>query len=316
MRPIRNLVLLIAAVAAAIVAFFQFAPETATRIALAAERQRSGLTRKAIDLPDGLHYVYLEGGAGEPVVLLHGFGADKDNFTRVARYLTPRYRVIVPDHVGFGESSHLPEADYTARAQAARVHEFVGKLGLGRVHLGGSSMGGHIALAYAAEWPDEVASLWLLDPGGVWSGPPSELETLIRTTGRNPLTARTEDEFSEVYAFAMSQPPYVPRAVLDVMARERIRNHALEEKIFAQIRSDPDRLEDRIRGLATPSLVVWGREDRAIHVGTADVLHGLLPNSEVIVMDGIGHLPMIEAPDRSAADYLAFLASLGDPPGR
>lgn len=315
MRMLRSLVLAVAAFAIAFVAFFQLAPETATRLALAAERHRSGLERKEIDLPSGLHYAYLDGGAGEPILLLHGFGADKDNFTRVARYLTERHRVVVPDHVGFGESSHLPEADYTARAQAERLHDLARALGLGRVHLGGSSMGGHIALAYAAAWPDEVASLWLLDPGGVWSGPPSELEAVIRQTGRNPLMARSEDEFAEVYAFVMSQPPYVPRAVLDVMARERIRNFALEEKIFQQIRSDPDRIEDRIRGLPTPALIVWGREDRAIHVGTADVLRGLLPRSEVIVMDRIGHLPMIEAPGRSAADYLAFLASLDEPAG-
>ncbi len=316
MRLLRVLVLAVLAAAVSLVAFFQLAPETATRLALAAERQRSGLERREIELPGGLRYVYLDGGEGEPVLLLHGFGADKDNFTRVARYLTRRHRVIIPDHVGFGESSHLPDADYTARAQAERVHEFARALGLGRAHLGGSSMGGHIALAYAAAWPDEVASLWLLDPGGVWSGPPSELEAVIRQTGRNPLMARSEDEFAQVYAFAMSQPPYVPRAVLDVMARERIRNFALEGKIFEQIRTDPDRLEDRIRGLATPSLIVWGREDRAIHVGTADVLHGLLPNSTVIVMDRIGHLPMIEAPDRSAADYLAFLDSIDEAPGR
>jgi pimeloyl-ACP methyl ester carboxylesterase len=96
--------------------------------------------------------------------------------------------------------------------------------------------------------------------------------------------------------------------MLDVKARERILNFALEEKIFEQIRGD--RIEERIRGLATPSLIVWGREDRAIDVGTAEVLHALLPHSQVIILDGIGHLPMIEAPERSATDYLRFRAAL------
>jgi len=93
-----------------------------------------------------------------------------------------------------------------------------------------------------------------------------------------------------------------------VMAAERIRNFDLEKKIFEQIRAD--RVEDRIKGMATPSLIVWGREDRAIDVATADVLHGLLPNSQVVVLDGIGHLPMLEAVERSADDYLRFRASL------
>ena len=107
----------------------------------------------------------------------------------------------------------------------------------------------------------------------------------------------------------MFDPPYVPRAMLNVLARERIANFTLEQKIFEQLRGD-NGLEARIKGLETPSLIVWGREDRAIHVGTADVLHALLPNSKVIVMDEIGHLPMIEAPERSADDYLRFRASL------
>ena len=308
MRLLKALVVLVAATVLAATAFVQLAPETATRLAIDAERQRSGLVRKEIDLPGGLHYVYLEGGQGEPLVLFHGFGADKDNFTRVARFLTPHYRVILPDHIGFGESAHLPDADYTAVAQAERLHALAAALGLGRVHLGGSSMGGHIALAYASAHPDDAASLWLLDPGGVWSGPPSELSKVIEETGRNPLMARNEDEYAQVFEFAMSDPPWVPRAMLDVMARERMRNFALEDKIFKQIGGE--HLEARIKGLATPSLIVWGREDRAIHVGTADVLHALLPHSQVIVMDGIGHLPMIEAPERSADDYLRFRASL------
>jgi pimeloyl-ACP methyl ester carboxylesterase len=289
--------------------FVQLAPERATTAALSLERSRSGLIRKEIRLPgDGLHYVYLEGGSGEPLLLLHGFGADKDNFTRVARFLVPHYRVLVPDHIGFGESAHPAEADYSPPAQAERLHRFAAALGIEKLHLGGSSMGGHIALSYAASFPHDVASLWLLDPGGVWSSTPSELALTVQKTGFNPLMARSEDEFENVFLFSMSEPPFIPRAMLDVLARERIRNFDLEAKIFEQIRSD--RLEDRIRGLETPTLIVWGREDRAIHVDTAGVLHGMLPNSKVVILDGIGHLPMIEAPERSATDYLDFRTGL------
>ncbi|HEY2773035.1 MAG TPA: alpha/beta fold hydrolase [Candidatus Binatia bacterium] len=312
MRAARLLAVAVFAVAAALTAFVQLAPETALRTALSLERHRSGLVRKEIDLPGGLHYVYLEGGSGEPLMLLHGFGADKDNFTRIARLLVPNYRVVIPDHIGFGESSHPADADYSPPAQAERLHELAAALGITRVHLGGNSMGGHIAMSYAVAYPNDVASLWLLDPGGIWSAPPSELAQVLQKTGRNPLMASNEDEFAKVYAFAMSDPPWVPRAFLDVMARRRIENFALEQKIFEQIRGD--RLEERLRGLATPTLIVWGREDRAINVATAEVLHGMLPHSQVIVLDHIGHLPMLEAPERSAADYLAFRASLAASP--
>ena len=94
------------------------------------ERSRAGLVHKDVTLSDGTRIAYLEGGSGEPLVLVHGFGADKDNFTRVARWLTPHYRVIAPDLVGFGESTHLPDADYHYAAQAERVRAFVQALGL------------------------------------------------------------------------------------------------------------------------------------------------------------------------------------------
>ena len=89
--------------------------------AYAMERSRAGLVRKEITLADGTHIAYLEGGSGAPLVLVHGFGADKDNFTRIARYLVPHYRVIVPDLVGFGESSHRADVDYHYAAQAQRA---------------------------------------------------------------------------------------------------------------------------------------------------------------------------------------------------
>lgn len=90
------------------------------RRALDYERGLAGLVRKEMELPGGLRYVYLQGGTGEPLMLLHGFGANKDNFVRVAKYLTPNYRVIIPDHIGFGESAKPAKADYTPRSTPGR----------------------------------------------------------------------------------------------------------------------------------------------------------------------------------------------------
>ena len=286
------------------VGFLYLAPEKFTKLALDAERKRSGLERKEINLPGELHYVYLEGGQGEPLILLHGFGADKDNFTRVARFLTPHYRVIIPDHIGFGESSHPQDASYFSGVQAARIRMLAKALGITKVHLGGSSMGGHISMMYAALYPDDVKSLWLLDPGGIWSAPRSELGEIILQTGKNPLMARNEDEFARIFTFVMADHPFIPRPILNVMAQERIRNYDLEKRIFKELTSDS--AENYVKGLKTPTLIVFGDKDRAIHPATADILHKLIPNSEVIIMKGLGHLPMIEQPEASADNYLNF----------
>jgi pimeloyl-ACP methyl ester carboxylesterase len=114
------------------------------------QRKRAGLTRKEIQIPDGLRYVYLEGGHGEPLLLLHGFGANKDNFTQIARYLTPHFRVIAPDHIDAGHAPSGIHADARHRSLPSRGH----------------SMGGQISLIFTSLYPNDVQSLWLIDPGG------------------------------------------------------------------------------------------------------------------------------------------------------
>ena len=113
MRIVKFVLLAVAVIVVSIIGFIYLAPETAVSAALNAERYRSGLVRKEIVLPDGLHYVYLEGGQGEPLLLLHGFGVNKDNFVRVARYLTPHYRVIIPDHIPHFGGDLQVETAYT-----------------------------------------------------------------------------------------------------------------------------------------------------------------------------------------------------------
>ncbi len=284
------------------------APERAVRAAFEYERRLAGLERKEITLAGGLRYVYLEGGQGAPLLLLHGFGANKDNFTRVAKYLTPHFRVIIPDHAGFGESAKPPQADYGPRAQAERLRTFARALGVSKLHLGGNSMGGHIALTYAALYPNEVESLWLLSAAGVWSAPPSELRKRMTDTGENPLLVQDEDDFAQLVAMVTAKPLMIPRPFLDVVAQERIKNYALEERVFKQLAADS--VEERIRGLAVPTLIVWGQQDRVLHPGTAGILQMLLIKSEVVMMQGVGHVPMLEQPERSALDYLRFRATL------
>ena len=299
----------LAAIALAIGAYvYQSAPERAVRAALEYERRLAGLARKEIELPGGLKYVYLEGGTGEPLLLLHGFGANKDNFTRVAKYLTPQYRVLIPDHVGFGESARPPQADYTPRAQAERLHALMRKLGVSRLHVGGNSMGGQIALTYAALYPKQVQSLWVLNAAGVWSAPPSEVRKRIADTGRNPMIVKNEEEFAQLVALVTAVPLPVPRRFLDVVAQERIRNHDLEQDIFKQLAGDS--IEQRVRGLATPALIVWGAQDRVLHPASAGILQMLLTRSDTVLMQGVGHLPMLEQPEKCALDYLRFRATL------
>ncbi len=284
------------------------APEAFARRMLEEGRVRAGLTRHRLRLDDGLEYVYLEGGRGEPLLLLHGFGSSKDNFARVAAHLTSHYRLLIPDHIGFGESSKPAEGDYSPPAQAERLRRFARALGIERLHLGGSSMGGHIAMTYAALYPEAVASLWLLDPGGVRSAPRQPVWESFKRTGRNPLLVDSGEDYARLFALLMSDPPYVPRPVFEVMARARIANREVEQRAFEHFGRDP--LEARVEGLPVPTLIVWGEEDRVLSVACGERLQQLIPGARLIRLPGIGHLPMIECAERCAADYRAFRAEL------
>ena len=276
------------------------------------ERSKSDLAVKALTLSSGEKMVYAENGnvAGEPLLLIHGFGGNKDNFTRIARQLE-NYNLIIPDLIGFGDSSKPMTADYRAEAQATRLHELLQAKGLAsNIHIGGNSMGGAISVAYAAKYPKDVKSLWLIDSAGFWSvGVPKSLESA--TLENNPLLVNKTADFYQMYDFVMSKPPYIPKSVKAVFAQERIANEALESKILAQIVED--NVEERAKVIAEyniPTLVVWGEEDKVIKPETVTLIKEIIPQSQVITMPKIGHVPMIEAVKDTANDYKAFREGL------
>ncbi len=285
-----------------------FMPESVYNFAVDARRGVAGLEKKVITTPTGHEYVYLEGGEGEPLLLIHGFGADKDNFTDIAKYLTDEYHVIAPDLTGFGESSKSQEINYFPKDQAERLYEFTQTLGIDVKHIGGSSMGGQISMHYALLHPNKIESMWLIAPAGIRKVTPSLLDEEIKRSGTNKIVAHNEEEFIEMFDFVMSKPPFIPEQLLRVMAQPRIKNVDLEKRIFNEIHQDA--LDEPVSGMKTPALIVWGNEDNVLHADAAVILNKLLPKSKAIVMEGIGHLPMLEAPKRVAKDYKDFRESL------
>lgn len=276
------------------------------------ERNKSGLDVKSFTLTSGDKLVYAENNnlTAEPLLLIHGFGGNKDNFTRIADELED-YHLIIPDLLGFGESSKPMSADYRSQAQATRLHELLQAKGLAsNIHIGGNSMGGAISVAYAAKYPKDVKSLWLVDSAGFWSaGVPKSLEGA--TLENNPLLINSKEDFYKMYDFVMYKPPYLPKSVKAVFAQERINNKELDAKILEQIVTD--NVEERAQIIADykiPTLVVWGEKDQVIKPETVNVIKDIIPQAQVIMMEDIGHVPMIEAVEQTAEDYKGFRATL------
>jgi len=304
MRMLGRVVAAVVLLLAGLAAFDHFAPYTAARLGVQLEQRRSGLHEARASIP-GFEMPYLEGGSGEPLLLVHGFGAEKNNFTRVARYLTPHYRVLVPDLPGFGEASKPDTGSYAIAEQVERLRAFAQGLGVKRAHLGGSSMGGFIVTAWAAKYPEEVASLWLLAPAGTRAAADSELRRHFKETGEILLVAKTPDEHARIRAFVMSRQPVLPYSVKRVLGERAAADYALHSKIFRQLSEEPP-IDSYAARIETPALIVWGAEDRVLNPKGAEALKAIMPNAQAIVMPGIGHLPMIEAVRQSAEDYLAF----------
>lgn len=273
------------------------------------EINSSGLTQKNVNV-DGIDLVYFEGGQGtETIVLLHGFAADKSNWIRFVRTLVSDYKVIIPDQAGHGESGGTLEDSYTPTKQASRLAEFTRKIGVEQFHLVGNSMGGTIALFFAFQYPDRVKTLGLFDSGGVISPEPSELSKLL-AKGENPLIADSAEDYDRLLEFTMEDPPFLPWPFANVMSRKSTPRKVLNEKIFADI-IKPRKYTTKqvLSAIKTPALILWGEEDRVIHVSSVSVFEQYLSNHKSVILAGVGHAPMVERPAQTATILRNFITS-------
>jgi abhydrolase domain-containing protein 6 len=287
-------------------------PGPMARYSIAIQRGISHLEAKRTQIPGGFDIAYLEGGKGDPLVLVHGIGADKDNFDRVAMLLTRHYRVIALDMPGFGESSKPADADYRVDAQVGRLDQFLDALKLDVVHLGGSSMGGWIVAAYAAAHPQRVQSLWLLGPAGIRDAKESEVRRAYHESGKYLLFAQNPEEYERIMDIVFAHRPFVPYSVRHELAARAAANYDLHTSIFRALIGETQQppLDGLVKDLPTPALIVFGDHDRAVDPSAGETLHRLMPHSQLIVLPDVGHLPMLEEPNRTARDYLEFRAGL------
>lgn len=297
-----------------VVFYFAF-PFKTVDFLLAMERSSVGLKKREINV-GGMRIVYLDSeGDREPLILVHGFGGEKDNWNRVAKFLTPRYRVIALDLPGFGESDSPLDISYRVPDQVNRLHDFIAALGLKqKPHIAGHSMGGFISGSYAAKYPNEIASLWLVSSAGIFNSTQSELLGMVHEGQPNPLLPGTVQEVRDLLPFIMSKSPWLPGALIHVIAVRAIAANDLRTLQFAHVVTDSPHLDELLVGCQVPTHIVWGDEDRLVHVDCVKEFGRLLCNSSSTIIKGVGHVPPWEATQEVAEDYLAFRARLQNKP--
>ena len=269
------------------------------------ELWRAGLTVHQVDVASHRIQYLDSGGHGRPLLMLHGFAADYFSWPRMARHLGDDYRVIAPDLPGFGESSRIETASYDISHQADRIRGFLDALGVQRVDIIGNSMGGWIAAAFAARYPDRVRTLTLIDTGGITAPHPSPFMEAVKE-GKNPLIAHSREQFNKLLKLVFYHQPFIPGPLKGYFAREAVKHASFNEKVFKDLSDHYLALEPLLPKLKMPTLVIWGRHDQILDPSSVQVLRAGLPDATVHWLD-TGHVPMLEQPQATAKVLNGFL---------
>jgi pimeloyl-ACP methyl ester carboxylesterase len=275
-----------------------------------------------VDLGGGLT-VHLrdEGPRDAPaIVLLHGSNADLRAWDDWARDLSRDHRVIRFDQIGHGLTGPSPTRDYATAAFIADVNRVADKLGVKNFILGGSSMGGGIGWAYAAAHPERLRGLILVDPGG------APVETKERD--QQPLGFRiARMPLLRDAALRITPRSLIERSLSQSVSNKAVVTDAAVDRYWELLRYPGNRQatldrfstqrpptdEAQVRGIRTPTLILWGAEDKVLPATGARWFGDRIAGSQVIVYPGTGHLPMEEVPERSLADVRGWLAKLPAP---
>ncbi len=254
------------------------------------------------------------------IVLLHGSNADLHTWEPWVAALKGQYRVIRFDQVGHGLTGPDPAGDYSRDNYVEDIRKVADALGLDRFVLGGNSMGGKHAMAFAARYPARLTGLVLVDASG---GPMLQLDrkeekkdsgnigfTIARLPGVNliaeqitPRALIRQSLEQSVSVKSVASPAAVDRYW------ELLRYPGNRRATLARFSLPYDPLtQEEIAGLPHPTLILWGAEDRLIPLEAGQWLAKVIPDSTLAVYPAIGHLPQEEAVEATLADLRPWLA--------
>ena len=271
----------------------------------------AGIALKPLSIDaGGIQTSYLEAGAGEPVVMLHGSGPGVSamaNWQHNIGALSQRFRVLAPDIVGFGVTKRPDDIVYSLRTWTDHVWAFLDAHGIEKAAIVGNSLGGRIALQMATDRPDRISKMVLMGTPGVGMTPTDGLAAL---RGYEPSHDAMRDLLRNYFAV---DPAMITDELVAIRYEASIADGAYEayRAMFFDPRHAGSQLgitETEVRAIATPTLLVHGREDKVVPMQVSVTMLGLLPNADLHVFAACGHWTQIERADEFSvlvADYLA-----------
>ncbi|MGW5075532.1 alpha/beta fold hydrolase [Rhodococcus sp. NPDC004095] len=278
------------------------------------------LTERTVTTADGKEIFYAETGAGPTVLLLHGGGpgaSGVSNYSRNIAALAADFRVIVPDLPGYGRSYKGIDQGDPFRALADGIRGLMDVLVLEQADLVGNSYGGACALRLALDTPERVRRMVLMGPGGIGTTrgvPTAGLQCLLGYYGGDGPSREKLERFIRDYL--VYDDHLLPDEVIDeryaasidpeVVANPPLRRPSGPTALRTMVRMDFTR-DKRLRSLATPTLVVWGAEDKVNKPSGGPTLAKTMPNCDLLSVANTGHWVQWERSDLFNAVTRAFL---------
>lgn len=280
------------------------------------ERTWAGLQSKSLTVGD-VTWAYSEGGRTDKptLLLIHGLAGSRDNWNRVARYLTPDYHVIIPDLPAGGDTKAPADFDLSVPNLTEQLRRFAEAAKItDNLHVVGHSLGGAIAMLYVAQYPLDTKSLFLIDSAGVFkTGTTPYLKD--PTHLRQMIVSKTGD-FDQVLKQVMQNPPFLPQAYKDAQEKMMIAQapqttRMIEQLITLNKAYTPESFALLARTIDVPTLILWGKDDKIINVEVAAELKATLKNAQPpIILNNVGHVPILEAEQLVIQQYLPFLSKV------
>lgn len=247
---------------------------------------------------NGIEISYERRGAGTPLVLVHGFPLDHTLWNETASLLEGDFDLILPDLRGFGGSTTI-ETPYLMSDMADDLAALLDHFGIEKTALAGHSMGGYVALAFAKKYPQRVSGLALVSSQAAADAPD-------RKEGRYKTAQDVAEKGVEVVADAMT-PKLSSDAKVQAFARESILRQG-KAGVIGALKAMAER-EDSMPILSSfdfPVVLIHGDADALIPLEKAQEIKEALPDAKLVILQGAGHLPMMELPGETA-DALKLL---------
>lgn len=239
------------------------------------------------------------GGEGTPVVLLHGGGpgaSGMSNYSRNVDALAASYRVIIPDLPGYGRSTKYVDHQDPFGYLADSIRGMLDEIGVQRAHLVGNSYGGAAALRLALDTPHRADKLVLMGPGGIGTTrglPTPGLKSLLGYySGEGP---SREKLATFIRSYLVYDGATVPDELIDLRYQASLDPQVVAEPPLRRPsglrtlwRMDLTR-DKRLRQLANPTLVLWGRDDKVNRPAGGPMLLRIMPNAELVMTSHTGH---------------------------